>query len=112
MSKFNTEILFPPHLLVHLRDLRSEKWRQFVDEVINKPVGDIERVAFIYFMARLSACSTCQGDSLRAIQGCNKCTQQVIKRFKGSDEELIQLAHTYKQEMYGTLTRMVENKSD
>lgn len=112
MSKFDTEILFPPSLLSQLRNLRGERWRQFIDEVMNKPIGDVDRVAFIYFMARLSACATCQGDSLRAIQGCNKCSQQVIKRFRGSDEELIQLAHSYKQEMYGTLTKMVESKND
>jgi hypothetical protein len=112
MSKFDTEILFPPRLLIQLRNLRGEKWRDFVEAVMNKPNGDIERVAFIYFMARISACATCHGDSLRAIQGCSKCSQQVIKRFRGSDEELIQLAHTYKQEMYGTLTKMVETKND
>ncbi|MGB9669054.1 MAG: hypothetical protein ACPL0B_01585 [Anaerolineales bacterium] len=112
MSKFDTEILFPPRLLIQLRNLRGEKWREFVDEVINKSIGDVERVAFIYFMARLNACATCHGDSLRAIQGCSKCSQQVIKRFRGSDEELIHLAHSYKQEMYGTLTKMVESKND
>lgn len=112
MKKFDTDILFPPRVMGQLKSLRSKIWQDYVQEVMDKPVGDIERIAFIYFMARLSACASCQGDSLRAIQGCSKCAQQVIKRFRGSDEELVQQVNSYKQELYGILTKMVENKND
>ncbi|MGB9672928.1 MAG: hypothetical protein ACPL3P_02230 [Anaerolineales bacterium] len=112
MSNFDTDILFPPRLLEQLTRLRSKTWQDYVQEVVNKPVGDIDRIAFIYFMARLCVCATCQGDSLRAIQGCSKCAQQAIKRFRGTDEELIQQVYSYKQEIYDILTKIAENKID
>jgi hypothetical protein len=112
MTRFDTEILFPPRLLGQLQNLRSTKWNNYVNDVLTKPIGDPERAGFIYFIAKFNACATCQGDSLRAMQGCSKCVQQVIKRFRGSDEELIQIAYMYKQEMVSTLTKLFEDKID
>lgn len=42
-------------------------------------------------MIRLDGCLTCHADSYRAMRGCTLCAQQTITRFKGSDEELIDL---------------------
>jgi len=70
---------------------RGEKWQQFIEQISNKPVGDRERRAFVLFMARLANCMTCHSDTWRAHQGCEQCSKQTIRKFRGSDEELIAL---------------------
>jgi hypothetical protein len=40
-------------------------------------------------MIRLDGCLSCETDSYRAMRGCILCAQQTIRRYKGSDRELI-----------------------
>jgi len=42
-------------------------------------------------MVRLAGCAGCNVDSFRAMRGCSHCAQLTIKRYKGSDEDLLQL---------------------
>lgn len=96
---YDTELIFPPRLIPFLEDIRGEEWSNYIRQLRDRPVGDLERQAFIYFMAKLTFCATCQGDSLRAVHGCEQCARQALKRFRGTDQELIQQVQVYKQEL-------------
>ena len=52
---------------------------------------ETSQVAFSLMMVRLGGCAGCNADSFRAMRGCTHCAQLTIKRYKGSDEDLIQL---------------------
>lgn len=86
-----TELLFPPRLIPSLSHLRGVKWQTFVEQISNKPIGDPERRAFVLLMAKLASCLNCQSDTWRAQQGCEHCAKQTLKKFHGTDEELIAL---------------------
>lgn len=91
----DTEILFPPRILLDLREARGEAWQNLVSQVIAIEEKDhIDRIAMVLMMLHLNGCSTCQVDSYRSLIGCTQCSTQTLKRFRGEDTELLTL---YKQ---------------
>lgn len=84
-----TELLFPPHLIPGLRDLRGEEWQELVDHVSLLPETHADTLAFCLMMIRLNACLGCVSGSYRFMRGCELCSQQTISRYQGTDEELI-----------------------
>jgi hypothetical protein len=84
-----TELLFPPHLIPDLKDLRGEEWRKLVEYIIELPETHPDTLAFCLMMIRLNACLGCVSGSYRFMRGCELCSQQTIARFQGTDEELI-----------------------
>jgi len=83
----DTELIFPIRILPLLKDLRGENWEQIITEVLEK--NDlVSQVGITILMIKIAGCSTCNADSYRAIRGCTSCSQQAIKRYKGSDNEL------------------------
>mgnify|MGYP007001733349 FL=1 len=94
-----TELLFPPHLIPDLRDLRGEEWRKLVDRVAALPETHDDTLAFCLLMIRLNACLGCVSGSYRFMRGCELCAQQTISRYQGTDEELIALFEKAKQDL-------------
>jgi hypothetical protein len=39
----------------------------------------------------MGGCVGCNADSFRAMKGCTQCARQNIKRFRGSDQDLMEL---------------------
>ena len=95
----DTELLFPSRVILELRDLRGEAWQKLVDEVVEQEPKSIKRLAFTLMMVRLDGCVTCNSDSYRAMLGCTECACQNIRRFRESDQELIQLYQDTCQEL-------------
>ena len=91
MYQSDTEILFPMRVAPYLRDLRGRTWHKLVDGVTHEPDASLDQLAFSLLLVRLSGCLTCHTDSYRAMRGCTICATQVVKRFKGEDEELLAL---------------------
>lgn len=85
----DNEILFPPYAIPKLREGRGEDWQQLVDRVLQVPEDHPEALAFSLMMIRLDGCMNCETDSYRAMRGCVPCALQSLRRFKGSDEELL-----------------------
>ena len=83
------ELLFPPRVITKLRQARGESFRALVDRVLQLPEDDPEALAFSLMMIRLDGCLTCETDSYRAMRGCTACARQTLRRFKGSDEDLL-----------------------
>jgi hypothetical protein len=40
-------------------------------------------------MIRLNGCLECETDSYRAMRGCDACALQTLRRYKGSDSDLL-----------------------
>ncbi|MCL4875022.1 MAG: hypothetical protein KJ064_00110 [Anaerolineae bacterium] len=91
----DAELLFPARLIPTLRDLRGHDFRMLIDRLVEcESESTVEVLGFSLLMVRLSSCLTCTADSYRAMNGCTRCVHKVIRGFKGSDEELIQLWET------------------
>ena len=88
MYHSDTEILFPMRVAPALRDLRGHRWRRLVDRAAQAPDSALDQLAFSLMMIRLAGCLTCHPDSYRALRGCTACASQVIRRFRGVDEDL------------------------
>jgi hypothetical protein len=91
MPNENIDLLFPSRVIGSLLKLRGEKWDRLVREVVEKDPTDTDKIAFVLFMVRLGGCTTCQSDSFRAMRGCVICSTTSVKRYKGSDQNLINL---------------------
>lgn len=87
----DSEILFPPRCIPHLRNLRGEEWAKFIDHLTRLPDDHEDVLGFSYLMIQLGSCLTCNLDSYRASLGCCTCARRTISGFKGSDADLIRL---------------------
>ena len=94
-----TELLFPPHLIPDLRDLRGDEWRELVDRVSPLPETHPEKLAFCLMMIRLNACLGCVSGSYRFMRGCELCAQQTVARYQGTDEELVAMHEQAKDDL-------------
>jgi hypothetical protein len=91
MQSNEIDLLFPSRAIEHLRKLRGDQWDYLIANMVNLEPAEPGRVAFVLFMVRIGGCTTCQSDSYRAMRGCILCSTNTIKRFKGSDQNLIDL---------------------
>lgn len=83
-------LLFPHHAIRSLRRMRGPKWKELVDRVVALPETHEETLAFMLMMIRLNGCLGCETDSYRAMRGCAACAQQTLRRYKGTDDELLE----------------------
>lgn len=91
MFNSDTEILFPVRVIPSLGNLRGPEWQQLVDAVAQQPDESIAKIAFTALIVHLGGCGGCNADSFRAMRGCTQCSRITVKRFKGSDHELVEL---------------------
>jgi hypothetical protein len=90
MNFGDSELMFPARVISALRDLRGDQWRSLVDGVREQPeAAGLERLAFVLLMVRLLSCQSCQANSFRALRGCEACASNAVRRYQGSDCELI-----------------------
>jgi hypothetical protein len=99
MQSGSIDLLFPSKAIDPLRKLRGEQWENLIDDLVGMEPADPERIAFVLFMVRLGSCATCQSDSFRAMRGCILCSSNTIRRFKGDDQDLIDLYNEAKKEI-------------
>lgn len=109
MFNTDTEILFPVRVIPSLRDLRGEEWQNLVDYVILQPDDSAAKIAFTALIVHLGGCGACNADSFRAMRGCTQCARLTIKRFKGSDSELIAQYEEMKATVDDFLSRPRQN---
>jgi len=88
MNNPDTEILFPMRAIPFLADLRGLEWQNLVSRVAVLPDEDIEKLTFSTLIIKLASCMGCTADSFRALRGCTQCSRLIIKRYKGTDEDL------------------------
>ena len=101
----DTDVLFPPRIIPSLRNLRGYKWQHLINFLgQHQSENHPDILAFSLMMIRLNSCMTCHSDSFRAMRGCTACSQQIIIRYKGDDDELIQCWEDARQEIKLRLT--------
>jgi hypothetical protein len=88
---YQTEMLFPPRVIPTLRGLRGREWQKLVDRVAALPEMHPDKLAFMLTMIRVDGCLRCDADSYRAMRGCELCARQMIRRFKGTEKDLLEL---------------------
>ena len=88
---YKTEMMFPPRVIPRLRDLRGREWQKLVDKVSALPEMHQDKLAFMLMMIQLDGCLKCDADSYRAMRGCDLCARQTVRRFAGTDEDLVKL---------------------
>ncbi len=91
MQNNSIDLLFPSRAIDGLRNLRGEDWQSLIDKISDLESTHPDRIAFVLLMVRIGGCTTCQSDSFRAMRGCVLCANTTIKRYKGSDQSLIDL---------------------
>jgi len=106
MYNNDTELLFPSRVIKDLAGLRGPEWDELVNRVKNLAEDSIDHLAFVLMMTKLDGCTTCNSDSFRAMRGCTQCAILNIRRFRGSDKELIRLFEQARKE----ITKTVEAK--
>ena len=99
MNDNEVDLLFPSRAIETLGKLRGEHWENLINHLTSLDPIDSERVAFVLFMVRLSGCTSCQSDSYRAMRGCVICSSNTVKRYKGSDQNLIDLYNDAKRDI-------------
>jgi hypothetical protein len=87
----DNDILFPHPVIITLKGLRGESWAKLVERIASLPENHEETLAFMLMMVRLNGCMTCETDSYRAMRGCMACSHQTLRRFKGEDQELVDM---------------------
>lgn len=94
MYQGDTELLFPIRVAEDLRDLRGQPWAGLVERVCQSSETSVDRLAFSLLLIRLSSCLTCHSHSYRALRGCTFCASQSVRRYRGEDQELIDMFET------------------
>jgi hypothetical protein len=99
MQENSIDLLFPSRAIEVLGDIRGEAWRDIVKHLIDLEPTSPDRIAFVLMMVRLGGCFSCQSDSFRAMRGCILCSNTTVKRYKGSDQSLIDLYYEAKNDV-------------
>ena len=105
MSNPDTELLFPLRIIPVLRDLREKKWRELIDQLTSKDVDLNDQLAFVHMMVRVAGCVTCNADAYRAMRGCTQCAVHAVKRYRGTDAELLDQFKKSYQKVNGYLVK-------
>jgi hypothetical protein len=84
------EILFPHSAISALRNARGPKWQALVEDVLRVDETHERSLAFMLMMINLNGCLECETDSYRAMRGCQLCALQTLRRYKGTDESLLE----------------------
>jgi hypothetical protein len=91
MYNDDTELLFPSRVIESLSGLRGEEWETLLKEVSDSAEDSAEHLGFILMMTKIDGCNSCNSDSFRAMRGCTQCAILNIRRYRGSDHDLMKL---------------------
>ncbi|NOY98977.1 MAG: hypothetical protein GXP40_07220 [Chloroflexi bacterium] len=107
MSPHGTDLLFPPHIIPVLCDVRGPSWQALVKQVTTADETSVAQLAFVLLMVRLNNCARCKPDTYRALHGCERCAKQALRRYRGSDQELLEMYQTARTEVEQYLQKKV-----
>ncbi|MHC1741204.1 MAG: hypothetical protein AB9897_08860 [Anaerolineaceae bacterium] len=99
MFNSDTELFFPIRVIPTLKQARGAEWDALIDRVTSIEASQVEKIAFSNLIIKLAACQGCDADSFRAMRGCTQCSRIVVKRYKGSDAELLEQFEQCKKEV-------------
>lgn len=106
----SNEIMFPSYVIPELANSRGPEWRNFINRLTTLPETDVEVLAFMLMMIRLNGCMECETDSYRAMRGCGACALQTLRRYKGSDKDLMNVYNMALHDMKTYMERTGKTK--
>lgn len=109
MNKCGTELLFPADIIPSLINMRGKRWQLLIREIESLSPDTLEILALTLTMIRIGNCLYCNSSSYRALHGCQQCTRQALNRFRGSDDDLVDLYNTAKIEVENYLKKKENN---
>ncbi len=95
----DTELFFPLRLAHRLKEARSDEWKKLINQISRIDGCNLNSLSFQLVMVRLAGCANCDSDSYRAMRGCEFCAKQTLKRYKGTDSDLMNLFQNTKEEI-------------
>jgi hypothetical protein len=84
------DLLFPSSVIQLVKDRRGPEFKALAERVLRFSEDHPRRLAFCLMMIRLNGCLGCETDSYRAMRGCYACTVQELRRYKGTDAEILE----------------------
>jgi len=99
MDNCETDLLFPARVIPSLIETRGDIWQLLVKEIASAEPDSLEVMAFTLLMVQIGNCVFCNTDSYRAMHGCHQCARQALHRFRGTDEELVDMFTRAKSEV-------------
>jgi hypothetical protein len=108
MFNSDTELFFPIRVIPSLRSIRSEEWESLIDRLSGPDAVEVEQIAFTALVVKLAGCTGCDADSFRAMRGCTQCARMVLKRYKGSDADLLNQFEQSKTEVFEFIKKRKE----
>lgn len=99
MQNGGIDLIFPSRAIEPLRGLRGKSWDSLINSLVELEPMSLDRIAFVLFMVRISGCTTCQSDSFRAMRGCILCSGTTIRRYRGTDQNLVDLFNEAKKDV-------------
>jgi hypothetical protein len=108
MFNSDTELFFPIRVIPTLRSIRGKEWENLIDRLSDPKAEEVEQIAFTALVVKLAGCTGCDADSFRAMRGCTQCARMVLKRFKGSDADLLNQYEQSKAEVIEFLRKRKE----
>jgi hypothetical protein len=99
MYNSDTELLFPLRVVPALSDLRGSECQSLLTRVSLPNASLADQMGFVLMMVRMDGCVGCNADSFRAMKGCTQCARQNLKRYRGSDKELVELYEQTRKEV-------------
>ena len=99
MFNTDTELLFPTRVIPSPRNIRGDEWKLLIDRLTTLDAHDTDVVAFTALITRMASCNACNADSFRAMRGCTQCARLVIRRYKGSDNDLLELFRNIREDV-------------
>jgi hypothetical protein len=89
MYNNDADFIFPSWVIKALKDQKGDQWKDLVESIPVEDINSTEHLAFVYLMAKLNNCQTCNADSFRALKGCKECSLQTMRRSDFSDSKLM-----------------------
>ncbi len=105
MFNTDTEMLFPMRVIPSLGDMRGQEWQALIEKLSDEQTEDSEKIALSALIVKLAGCAACNTDSFRAMKGCTQCARLIIKRFKGTDGDLIRSYRECQKEVTNYLSK-------
>lgn len=105
MFNSDTELLFPLRVIPSLGDIRGQEWQNLIEDLSAEDSETADKIAFTAMVVKLAGCAACNADSFRAMRGCTQCSHLTIKRYKGTDKDLLQIYQDCQKDVKAYLSK-------
>jgi len=89
MYNNDADFIFPSWVIKELEHQKSDEWQKLVLNVLTHEQDSEVHLGFVFLMAKLNNCNTCNADSFRALKGCKECSLQTLRRLDYSEKKIL-----------------------